>query len=109
MNTLDELVAVLKSFGLPFSNGAFQPDERPAPPYIEIEASYGEAVYADNATHLQWMSYDCGLYCAERDYELEQRVETALDDAGFAYTKTITPIDGEGVIETAYQINVFEY
>lgn len=109
MNTLDELVAVLKSFGLPFSNGAFQPDERPAPPYIEIEASYGEAVYADNATYLQWMSYDCGLYCAERDYELEQRVETAFDDAGFAYTKTITPIDGEGVIETAYRINVFEY
>ena len=101
MNTLDELVAVLKSFGLPFSNGAFQEDERPAPPYIEIEAGYGEAAYADNA--------DCGLYCAERDYELERRVETALDDAGFACTKTVTPIDGEGVIETAYQINVFEY
>lgn len=109
MNTLDELVAVLKSFGLPFSNGAFQPDERPAPPYIEIEADYGEAMYADDVVYLQWMLYDCGLYCAERDYELEQRVETALDDAGFAYTKTITSIDGEGVIETAYQINVLEY
>lgn len=109
MNSLDELVAVLKSFGLPFSNGAFQPDELPAPPYIEIEASYGEAVYADNVAHLRWMPYDCGLYCAERDYELEQRVETALEDAGFAYSKTVTPIDGEGVIEIAYQTNVFEY
>lgn len=109
MNSLDELVAVLKSFGLPFSNGAFQPDELPAPPYIEIEASYGEAVYADNVAHLRWMPYDCGLYCAERDYELEQRVETALDDAGFAYSKTVGPIDGEGVIEIAYQTNVFEY
>ncbi|MEQ2994806.1 hypothetical protein AAAX31_00195 [Collinsella sp. CLA-ER-H5] len=108
MKTLDELVALLKSFGLPFSNGAFQPDERPAPPYIEIEAGYGESAYADNVAYLRWMPYDCGLYCAERDYKLEQRVETALDDAGFAYTKTITPIDGEGVIETAYQINVFE-
>ncbi len=109
MNTLDELVAVLKSFGLPFSNGSFQEDEQPAPPYIEIEASYGEAAYADNAAYLQWMPYDCGLYCAERDYELEQRIETALGDAGFACTKTVTPIDGEGVIETAYQTNVFEY
>jgi hypothetical protein len=109
MNTLDELVAVLKSFGLPFSNGAFQPDERPAPPYIEIEASYGGAAYTDNVAHLRWMPYDCGLYCASRDYELEKRIETALDDAGFAYSKTVTPIDGEGVIETAYQTNVFEY
>ena len=52
---------------------------------------------------------DAGLYCAERDYELEQQIESALDAAGFACTKTVTPIDGEGVIETAYQINVFEY
>lgn len=109
MNSLDELAAVLKSFGLPFSNGAFQPDELPAPPYIEIEASYGEAAYADNVAYLRWMPYDCGLYCAERDYELEQRVETALNDAGFAYSKTVTPIDSEGVIEIAYQTNVFEY
>lgn len=109
MNTLDELVSVLKSFGLPFSNGAFQPDERHAPPYIEIEASYGEAMYADNTAYLRWMPYDCGLYCAERDYGLEQRIESALDAAGFTYSKTVTPIDGEGVIETAYQTNVFEY
>ena len=109
MNTLDELVSVLKSFGLPFSNGAFQPDERPAPPYIEIEASYGGAAYTDNVSHLRWMPYDCGLYCVSRDYELEKRIETALDDAGFAYSKTVTPIDDEGVIETAYQTNVFEY
>ena len=109
MNTLEELVAVLKSFGLPFSNGAFQEDERPAPPYIEIEAGYGEASFSDNATHARWMPYDCALYCASRDYELEKRIETALDDAGFACTKTVTPIDNEDVIETAYQINVFEY
>lgn len=43
MKTLDELVDLLKSFGLPFSNGAFLADERPVPPYIEIEAGYGEA------------------------------------------------------------------
>ena len=109
MKTLDELVDLLKSFGLPFSNGAFLADERPVPPNIQIEAGYGEAAYADNIAHLRWMPYDCGLYCAERDYELEQRVENALDAAGFAYSKTVIPIDREGVIETAYQTNVFEY
>ena len=108
MNSLDELVAVLKSFGLPFSNGAFQPDERPAPPYIEIEASYGEVVYADNVAYLRWMPYDCSLYCAERDYELEKRFEAALDAAEFNYSKQVTPLDGDDLIETAYEIGVTE-
>lgn len=109
MRTLDELVALLKSFGLPFSNGAFLSDERPAPPYIEIEAGYSEAAFADNVTHIRWMPYDCALYSAARDYELERRIESALDAAEFAYTKTVTAIDGEGVIETAYEINVIEF
>lgn len=109
MKTLDELVALLKSFGLPFSNGSFLDDERPVPPYIEIEAGYSEAVFADNMTHIRWMPYDCALYCAERDYELERRIESALDAAEFAYMKTVTAIDGEGVIETAYEINVIEF
>lgn len=109
MKTLDELVDLLKSFGLPFSNGSFLEDERPVPPYIEIEAGYSEAVFADNVTHIRWMPYDCALYCAARDYELEQRIEYALDAAEFAYTKNVTTIDGEGVIETAYEINVIEY
>ncbi len=108
MKTLKELVALLKSFGLPFSNGAFQQDERPAPPYIEIEAGYGEAVFADNAGYARWMPYDCGLYCAARDYALEKKIEQALDAAGFTFTKTVTAIDGENVVETAYQINVIE-
>ena len=109
MKTLDELVGLLKSFGLPFSNGAFLADERPAPPYIEIEAGYSGDVFADNVLYTRWMPYDCALYCAARDYELEQRIESKLDAAEFSYTKAVTAIDGEGVIETAYQINVFEY
>lgn len=109
MKTLDELVGILKSFGLPFSNGAFLADEQPAPPYIEIEAGYSEAVFADDVTHIRWMPYDCALYCAARDYELEQRIEATLDAAGFTYAKAVTAIDGEGVIETAYEINVIEF
>lgn len=108
MKTLKELVALLRSFGLPFSNGAFQEDERPAPPYIEIEAGYGEGVFADNASFARWMPYDCALYCEARNYALEEQLEQALDAAGFTFVKTVTPIDGENVVETAYQINVTE-
>lgn len=111
MNSLEDLAAVLDSLGIPWTNGGSRDgsakDE--VPPYIDIEAGYGDAVCADNKAWVRWMPYDVALYVRERDYQIEQKIETALDDADFAFTKTVTPIDGEDLIETAYKVNVFEH
>lgn len=48
------------------------------------------------------------LYVRERDYELEKRFEAALDAAEFNYSKKVTPLDGDDLIETAYEIDVTE-
>ena len=108
MRALSDLVAAVESMGLPWSNGAFKPGERPAPPYIELEAGYSVSSFADNACFERWMAYDVGLYCAARNYALEWKLERALDAAGLTYEKTVTPIDSEGVVETAYQLSVHE-
>ena len=109
MNSLKDLAALLDSLGIPWTNGGSRDDERQVPPYIDIEAGYGEAASADNKAWVRWMPYDVALYMRERDYQLEQKIETALDDADFAFTKTVTPIDGEDLIETAYEVNVSEF
>ena len=108
MNSLKDLAALLDAFGLPWANGGFRDGEFPAPPYIDIEASYGESMYADNAAWCRWMPYDVALYVRERDYGLEERFEAALDAAEFNYNKTVTPLDGDDLIETAYEIDVTE-
>lgn len=108
MRMLSDLVRAIESVGVPWSNGAFTPADRPAPPYIELEACYSVSSYADNACFMQWMAYDVGLYCAARDYTLEWRLEHALAASGFTYEKTVTPIDSERVIETAYQLSAYE-
>jgi hypothetical protein len=54
------------------------------------------------------MPYDVALYVRERDYELEKRFEAALDAADFNYVKTVTSLDGDELIETAYEVGVTE-
>lgn len=108
MNSLKDLAKLLDAFGLPWANGGFRDDGFPAPPYIDIEAGYGESMCADNAAWCRWMPYDVALYVRERDYELEKRFEAALDAAEFNYSKMVTPLDGDDLIETAYEIDVTE-
>ena len=108
MNSIRDLAKLLDAFGLPWANGGFRDGDWPAPPYIDIEAGYGEAASADNAGWLRWMPYDVALYAHERDYDLERRFEAALDAAEFNYTKTVTKLDGEELVETAYEVCVTE-
>ena len=108
VNSIRDLAKLLDGFGLPWANGGFRDGDCPAPPYIDIEAGYGESVSADNVGWLRWMPYDVALYVRERDYELEKRFESALDAAEFNYSKTVTPLDGDKLVETAYEIDVTE-
>lgn len=108
MNSLKDLAKLLDAFGLPWANGGFRDGGFPAPPYIDIEAGYGESMCADNAAWCRWMPYDVALYVRERDYELEKRFEAALDAADFNYVKTVTSLDGDELIETAYEVGVTE-
>ena len=108
MKSLKDLAKLLDAFGLPWANGGFRDGGFPAPPYIDIEAGYGEVVCADNAGWCRWMPYDVALYVRERDYDLEKRFEAALDAAEFNYFKTVTPLDGDDLIETAYEVDVTE-
>ena len=71
-------------------------------------AGYGDGVSADNVGWCRWMPYDVALYVRERDYELEKRFEAALDAAEFNYNKTVTSLDGDELVETAYEIDVTE-
>ena len=63
MNSLKDLAELLDAFGLPWANGGFRDDDESlAPPYIDIEAGYGEALSADNTGWCRWMPYDVALY-----------------------------------------------
>lgn len=108
MISLDDLCGLLDGIGVEWANESFGGDEKPAPPYITLEAGYDDAVYADNVAWDSWMSYEIVLHAPRRDYALEGKVAGALDAAGCAYEKSINPDGGERLVEASFAVNVRE-
>lgn len=108
MITLDDLCAVLDGLGIPWANEGFTDEDTPDPPYISLEAGFGETSYADNEAWARWMPYEILLYTARRSYGIESDIAAALDAAGCAFEKSITHVDGERLIEASFAVNVTE-
>ena len=108
MITLDQLCGVLDGLGIPWANEGFSDDDKPAPPYMSLEAGFGETAYADNAAWARWMPYEILLYTAQRSYDLESKIADALDASGCAFEKAITHLDGERLIEASFSVIVNE-
>lgn len=108
MKSLDDLATVLDGLGIEWANEKFSSGDKPAPPYIVLEAGYEEAAYADNKAYARWMPYEVLLYTAQRDYTTEQIIEKALESAEIDYTKAVTHFDNEGLIEADYTVYVTE-
>lgn len=106
--TLDDLCKLIDGLGIQWANECFTDDENPAPPYIILEAGFGETSYADNAAWARWMPYEILLYTAQRAYGIESEIAAALDAAGCAFEKSITHVDGERLIEASFAVNVTE-
>ena len=106
--TLDDLCKLIDGLGIPWANEGFNDDEKPAPPYISLEAGFSETSYADNAAWARWMPYEILLYTAQRSYGIESEIASALDAAGCAFEKSITHFDGEHLIEASFAVNVTE-
>lgn len=105
---LTEVCDLLDEFGLPWANPKFDKCDEPAPPFVCLVGGYTEAMHADNAQWIRYMVYDVALYTSARDYALERRLEAALESRGINVDKSTTPIDGEHLVETAYQIPIIE-
>lgn len=108
MISLDELCNVLDTLKIPWANEGFNENDKPEPPYISLEAGFEESAYADNKAWASWMPYEILLYTAQRDYELESKIATALDEAGCAFGKSVTHDDGESLVEAIFTVNVTE-
>lgn len=108
MITLDELCTVLDGLGVPWTNEGYTDDDRPEPPYISLEAGPGETVYADNIAWASWMNYEILLYTAHRSYDLEKKIEAALDAAGCAFSESVGSADNERMVLAAFSVSVQE-
>ena len=105
---IDDLCKLLDGLGIPWTNEGYTEEDRPEPPYISLEADFGGTSYADNKAWASWMNYEILLYTAHRAYELEDKIESALDAEGCAYSESVTHVDGERLVVASFYVSVQE-
>lgn len=106
--TRTEIATMIAGIGLPFAYDHFEETEAPgAPPFICFLYPDSAGLYADNANYVPVERLVIELYTDAVDFELEERVLAALNNAGLACSYSREWIDSERMYQTTFDTEVF--
>ncbi len=99
---MDELISIMEGTGLPFAYDHFAEGESPSPPFLCFLCTKSNNFGADGGVYFKADEVNIELYTDRKDPELEQRIETVLDEHGVFYNKTEVWIESERLYEVLY-------
>lgn len=103
--TYKEISTMIESIGLPFAYYQF-PDSTPQTlPFICFIYDYDD-VHADNSNYVGRVVLNIELYTENKDFDMENTVETVLREHGMSWAKESTYIDSEKMQMTNYSMGV---
>ena len=108
--TRAQIAAMIAGIGLPNAYNQFKdkPGQHPeGPPFICFLYTSRDDLMADNINYAKITELVIELYCDEVDFELEARVEAALDAAEIPYAMDRQTIESERMIKTTYTTEVY--
>jgi hypothetical protein len=106
-----ELENSLKTTGFPVTYRQFKVDKKnppPEPPYIVYFRSDDTNISSDVKVHGKFRNYQIELYFVKKDSEIEQQIETVLENIDTGYFTSETWIESEELYQVVYQIKVIE-
>lgn len=107
--TQAELLAALKSTGLPVAYSAFietPTTPLPKPPFVTYIFSYSGDMMADNTNYLEINNFQIELYTVKKDLAAEKLVKDKLKELELPYTQTETWIDDEKLFQNIFEIQL---
>ena len=99
--TVARAAEIFDDLEIPCTQLAWKGRKAPPTPYVVLVPHESRHGYKDGRVYGKARRYDMELYCRERDVALEQRIESALDAAGVAYTSDLV-IDEENKYTLTY-------
>ena len=99
---MDELISIMEGIGLPYAYDHFAEGESPSPPFLCFLCPRSNNFSADGGVYFKANEVNIELYTDRKDPELEQRIETVLDEHGVFYNKTEVWIESERLYEVLY-------
>lgn len=104
--TYRELNNFIASFGLPYAYNEF-PDNTPQePPFVCFLLDSSSDFYADNTNYQRIRPARIELYTDFKNFDLESRIETALNAAGLTYVRAEGPIETERMYMVTYDFSI---
>lgn len=100
--TMQDFEKILKSTGLPVAYRVF--DEEITPPYIAYLRRYADPFPADGKNYASFNMMRVELYTDQKDEEIEAKVETALDQFGYAHEETF--LQEENLYMNVYEMEI---
>ena len=99
---MDELISIMEGIGLPYAYDHFAEGESPSPPFLCFLCPGSNNFGADGGVYYKADEVNIELYTDRKDPEVEQRIETVLDEHGVFYDKTEVWIESERLYEVLY-------
>lgn len=96
--------AMLQAIGLPYEYDHFEVGKAPALPFITFTYPQSNNFAADNIVYTKRSGIVIELYCAHKDFALEDRIEAVLDQYGVFYDKSEVFIDSERAYQITYEL-----
>lgn len=103
---MDNITEIMEAIQLPFAYDHFAEGEGPAPPFSCFLLPGSDNFPADGRVYFKATMVHIELYTDLKDPELEQRVETVLDERGIFYDKTEVWIESEKLYEVLYSFEM---
>ena len=101
---LSELSALLKSLNIPVYYSHTKNNVKA--PYIIYYELFGDNFKADNKVYKKFTQVQIELYTKTKDEQMEEQLETVLDDNNLPYDPDYLYIEGENVFQTSYEIRI---
>lgn len=104
--TTKEVATLIESIGLPYAYYQFPEGTGQAPPFICFFFAGSNDMLADDSNYQHINNLVIEFYAANKDFDTESVIETALTNAGLVWSREDTFIDTEKLYETIYETQV---
>ena len=104
--TYKEVSQMIAGIGLPYAYDHFEEGNASPPPFICFLYSGSNDVAADNVNYQKIRPLTIELYTDNKDFGVEQFVETVLNNADLYYSRSEVYIDSERMYEVIYQTEI---
>ena len=100
--TSEQVVAMIRSMGIPFAYDHFAEGESVDPPFLVYLYPGSDNFAADGIVYYKRKKLHIELYTDKKDPQTEKMVEAVLDSHGVFYDRTEVWIESEKLYEVLY-------